>query len=141
MSFVWFSFLDSGNNNSHLTESLSLGQGEVDGAILRWRSRGPFQGGSCHQSLRETKKRAKGNDRDVVYLCTRDDSANDLHTHLDLNVVSIVRALVWRKSSFHTFIDFTVTSGKKLFSRGKLTENLFSISSHVSFVFSPSASQ
>lgn len=92
MSFVWLLLLDSGNNNAHLAESLSMGQGEADGAILWRRPRSTVQGGSCHQSLRETKKRAKGNDREVVYLCTAPTEPSTFtHIWIRLSSASCVR--------------------------------------------------
>lgn len=57
-----FSLLDSGYYHPYTFESFPMGQGEADGALLRRRPGGSVQGSPCHQSLRETKKRSKGND-------------------------------------------------------------------------------
>lgn len=74
-------FVDSCHNDSHPSESLPVGQGETHGAVLRWRSGGLVQSGTCHQSLCEAKKRVKGREPKNSFAYLHVYGANDLHTH------------------------------------------------------------
>lgn len=80
------SLIDSGYYHPYTFESFPMGQGEADGALLRRRPGGPVQGGPCHQSLRETKKRSKGND--PCRVCSSCCAMPSTFTHIHLDAMA-----------------------------------------------------